>query len=238
MEKKIPVGVLGATGMVGQRFIQLLENHPWFEVAWIAASERSADKLYGDAAKWRMKTPLPKRVANMKLSPAVAQNMPKVIFRRAGCGYRARHGAAVRRGWMRGHYQFECVSDACQCAARDSGGECRSPQADRYADMAQELRWLYCHELELLCDGIGAGISASAQEPRDRKDVRGDDAGREWSGISGCRIAGYSWKCHPVHWKRRRKDGGRDKEDARRAERARGEGRAICNERAVQPRRR
>jgi aspartate-semialdehyde dehydrogenase len=80
MEKKIPVGVLGATGMVGQRFIQLLENHPWFEVAWIAASERSADKLYGDAAKWRMKTPLPKRVADMRLSPAAAKNMPKVIF--------------------------------------------------------------------------------------------------------------------------------------------------------------
>src|SRR3954471_7874823 len=80
MEKKIPVGVLGATGMVGQRFIQLLENHPWFEVAWIAASERSADKHYGDAAKWRMKTPLPKRVADMKLAPAIAKNMPKVIF--------------------------------------------------------------------------------------------------------------------------------------------------------------
>jgi aspartate-semialdehyde dehydrogenase len=80
MEKKIPVGVLGATGMVGQRFIQLLENHPWFEVAWIAASERSADKQYADAAKWRMKTPLPKRIAEMKLSPAVAKNMPKVIF--------------------------------------------------------------------------------------------------------------------------------------------------------------
>lgn len=80
MEKKIPVGVLGATGMVGQRFIQLIENHPWFEVAWIAASERSADKNYGDAAKWRMKTPLPKRIADMKLSPAVAKNMPKVIF--------------------------------------------------------------------------------------------------------------------------------------------------------------
>lgn len=80
MEKKIPVGVLGATGMVGQRFIQLLENHPWFEVVWIAASERSADKLYGDAAKWRMKTQLPKRIADMKLSPAVAKNMPKVIF--------------------------------------------------------------------------------------------------------------------------------------------------------------
>jgi aspartate-semialdehyde dehydrogenase len=80
MEKKIPVGVLGATGMVGQRFIQLLEKHPWFEVAWIAASERSADKQYVDAAKWRMKTPMPAKIAKMKLSPAISRNMPKVIF--------------------------------------------------------------------------------------------------------------------------------------------------------------
>ncbi len=43
---KIPVGILGATGMVGQRFIQLLESHPWFEVAWLAASERSYGKSY------------------------------------------------------------------------------------------------------------------------------------------------------------------------------------------------
>jgi len=42
MANKIPVGILGATGLVGQRFIQLLEDHPWFEVAWVAASERSA----------------------------------------------------------------------------------------------------------------------------------------------------------------------------------------------------
>jgi aspartate-semialdehyde dehydrogenase len=80
MQKKIPVGVLGATGMVGQRFIQLLEHHPWFEVAWIAASERSADRPYAEAAKWRMKTPMPPKIAGMKLSPAAARNMPKVIF--------------------------------------------------------------------------------------------------------------------------------------------------------------
>ena len=49
MEKKLRVGILGGTGMVGQRFISLLENHPWFEVAAIAASPRSAGKTYEDA---------------------------------------------------------------------------------------------------------------------------------------------------------------------------------------------
>jgi aspartate-semialdehyde dehydrogenase len=45
MKTKHPIGILGATGMVGQRYIQLLENHPWFEVAWLAASDRSSGKL-------------------------------------------------------------------------------------------------------------------------------------------------------------------------------------------------
>ena len=49
--------------MVGQRFIQLLENHPWFEIDWLAASDRSSGKTYGDAAKWRLDTPLPERIA-------------------------------------------------------------------------------------------------------------------------------------------------------------------------------
>src|SRR5512141_1978118 len=80
MPNKIPVGILGATGMVGQRFIQLLEHHPWFEVAWLAASDRSAEKRYGDAVKWRMKTPLPPHIAEMKVSPAIPQGAPKIVF--------------------------------------------------------------------------------------------------------------------------------------------------------------
>ena len=77
---KIPVGILGATGMVGQRFIQLLERHPWFEVSWVAASERSFGKSYAEAAKWKMKTPIPARIARMQLSAAEPAGAPKVIF--------------------------------------------------------------------------------------------------------------------------------------------------------------
>lgn len=57
--KKLEVGVLGATGMVGQRFVSLLENHPWFELAWIAASDRSAGKKYAEACSWRLRDPMP-----------------------------------------------------------------------------------------------------------------------------------------------------------------------------------
>jgi aspartate-semialdehyde dehydrogenase len=77
---KIPIGILGATGVVGQRFIQLLEGHPWFEVAWLAASDRSEGKLYGEAARWRLKTALPANIAAMKVSPATPHGAPKVIF--------------------------------------------------------------------------------------------------------------------------------------------------------------
>ena len=79
-DKKIPIGILGATGMVGQRFIQLLEGHPWFEIQWLAASERSEGKTYEEAARWRMKTRLPERIAKMQMSPADPANAPKVIF--------------------------------------------------------------------------------------------------------------------------------------------------------------
>lgn len=78
--KKIPVGILGATGVVGQRFIQMLEHHPWFEVAWLAASDRSEGKVYAEAARWRLKTAVPAAVARMRVSPANPEGAPKVIF--------------------------------------------------------------------------------------------------------------------------------------------------------------
>jgi len=80
MANKISVGILGATGIVGQRFVQILDNHPWFEVAWVAASDRSEGRLYAEAVRWRMKTPLPRRVAQLRVSAAVPDGAPKIIF--------------------------------------------------------------------------------------------------------------------------------------------------------------
>ena len=67
MEQKLRVGILGATGMVGQRFISLLENHPWFEVVTLAASPRSAGKTYEEAVggRWKMDTPMPEAVKKL-----------------------------------------------------------------------------------------------------------------------------------------------------------------------------
>jgi aspartate-semialdehyde dehydrogenase len=74
------VGILGATGMVGQRFIQLLENHPWFEVDWLAASDRSSGKKYGEATRWKLDTPLPEGIATIPVSPAEPEGAPRIIF--------------------------------------------------------------------------------------------------------------------------------------------------------------
>ena len=70
MEKKLKVGILGATGMVGQRFISLLENHPWFEVVTVAASPRSAGKTYEEAVggRWKMTTPMPEAVKGLTVA--------------------------------------------------------------------------------------------------------------------------------------------------------------------------
>lgn len=85
MHTKHNVGILGATGMVGQRFIQLLENHPWFQVTWLAASDRSSGKSYGEAVRWKLDTPIPANVAAMPVSPATPDNappntIPRIIF--------------------------------------------------------------------------------------------------------------------------------------------------------------
>src|SRR5271154_6374219 len=83
MERR-KVGILGATGMVGQRFIQLLSNHPWFEITWLAASDRSSGKAYAEACKWKLDTPLPARIAAMTVEPNVPEGstveLPKIIF--------------------------------------------------------------------------------------------------------------------------------------------------------------
>ena len=63
----LKAAVLGATGNVGQIFIQLLERHPWFEVTTVAASERSAGRTYGEASRWRQSTPVPESVAPMEV---------------------------------------------------------------------------------------------------------------------------------------------------------------------------
>jgi aspartate-semialdehyde dehydrogenase len=78
--EKIPVAVLGATGSVGQRFVQLLESHPWFRVHEVVASERSAGRPYAEAAGWLLETSLPDDVAAMEIRPLGSELESKLLF--------------------------------------------------------------------------------------------------------------------------------------------------------------
>jgi aspartate-semialdehyde dehydrogenase len=80
MPNKIPVGVLGATGAVGQKFVKLLENHPWFELTELAASDRSAGKKYADATAWRQYTPIPDRLKDRTVKPCEPTLDCRVVF--------------------------------------------------------------------------------------------------------------------------------------------------------------
>lgn len=79
-QQKIPVGILGATGSVGQRFVHLLANHPWFEVVALGASERSCGKSYRDAVNWLLPEPLPQRISEMKVGLCQPDMPCSVVF--------------------------------------------------------------------------------------------------------------------------------------------------------------
>jgi aspartate-semialdehyde dehydrogenase len=78
--KKLEVGILGATGMVGQRFASLLEHHPWFEIKWLAASERSAGKPYAEACNWRVREPMPRGVRELAVHECKPGGAPQLLF--------------------------------------------------------------------------------------------------------------------------------------------------------------
>lgn len=80
MSQRIPVGVLGATGMVGQHFVKFLANHPWFAITFVGASDRSAGKKYNEATSWRLAGAMPDNVAVLTVSECKPANAPKIVF--------------------------------------------------------------------------------------------------------------------------------------------------------------
>jgi len=80
MEARIEIGILGATGMVGQHFIKFLQGHPWFDVRWLGASDRSAGKKYRDATKWHLAGVMPDAVADLTVEECKPNNAPRLLF--------------------------------------------------------------------------------------------------------------------------------------------------------------
>ncbi len=80
MQPKIEVGILGATGMVGQRFAKFLQDHPWFEITWLGASDRSAGKSYREATSWRLDGAMPASVAGLRVEECRPDHAPRLMF--------------------------------------------------------------------------------------------------------------------------------------------------------------
>src|SRR5579883_398745 len=80
MQSPIEVGILGATGMVGQHFLRFLEGHPWFQVKWLGASDRSAGKRYRDAMAWHLSGAIPEAVAGLQVEECKPGNAPRLLF--------------------------------------------------------------------------------------------------------------------------------------------------------------
>ena len=80
METRIEVGILGATGMVGQHFVKFLQNHPWFDLKWLGASERSAGKRYHEAIAWRLGGAMPDTVPGLLVEECKPGNAPRLLF--------------------------------------------------------------------------------------------------------------------------------------------------------------
>ncbi len=80
MNRKIEVGILGATGMVGQQFVKLLQGHPWFELKWLGASDRSAGKKYSEATCWRLDGAMPDSAAELRVEDCKPGRAPRLMF--------------------------------------------------------------------------------------------------------------------------------------------------------------
>ncbi len=80
MQTRIEVGILGATGMVGQHFIKFLQGHPWFDLKWLGASDRSAGKKYKDAMTWHLAGGIPDSVADLVVEDSKPGNAPRLLF--------------------------------------------------------------------------------------------------------------------------------------------------------------
>ncbi len=168
MQAKITVGILGATGIVGQRFVQMLEQHPWFEVGWLAASDRSEGRSYGEAARWRLKTAIPERVAKMRVSPAKPEGAPKVIF-------------AALDASIAAELEPQFADAGCAVVSNSSALRMQKdvplvvPEVNADHIKLLEFRG---HKSQLFCDWVGDGAGASATELWVGNCYGGHDAGR------------------------------------------------------------
>ena len=127
-ENRIPVGILGATGMVGQHFVKFLQNHPWFEITWMGASDRSAGKPYREATSWRLDGAMPAGVQHLEVHECKPVNAPRLMFSSMDASVATEIEREFAQGRPRGGLQFAQSSHGAGCSAADSRSESRSSE--------------------------------------------------------------------------------------------------------------
>ena len=121
--EKIPVAVLGATGCVGQRLVELLIRHPWFSLEFVAASERSVGSPYREAVKWMRTSPLPDHIGQLIVQPCDPQQICSLSVFRIRCGGCWGYRNAVCKGGSSSCVQCAQSSDGSRCSFAYSGGK-------------------------------------------------------------------------------------------------------------------
>ena len=190
VSRRLDVGILGATGMVGQQFVMQLANHPWFRIAWLGASERSEGKKYRDLA-----------VAPVGAAPTEVDDMvvearrPRPRAATHVLGARLKRGRRHREGFAAaGHFvvqQRAELPDGAVRAAAGAGGESRSPQADSTAAAGKGLEGCHRHQSQLRDGAAGDGARGGAPIRAGARH-RLDDAGGVGRGISRRSVARHS----------------------------------------------
>ena len=217
-EQHIEVGILGATGMVGQQFIRLLASHPWFKPTWLAASGRSEGKAYGDAVSWRLDTAAVRRhpADGSSRLHAGQGTSPGVLRARRVCSDRARAG--IRRRRSPRDQQHTDRADGPRGAARHPRSQRRSSRSHPPPAPRARLVGRHRHQPELLddCHRDGAGAAPCFRSALGDGD---DVAGCLGRGISRSTVPRHPRQRHSGDLRRGGEDRERDPEDPRRLRR-------------------
>ena len=193
MVKKLRAGILGATGTVGQRFIQLLEHHPQFEVTALAASDRSQGKRYEDACAWRLPGELPRSVARLMVEAPHPPLGLRSVFLKFAFGHRSQRRGCLCTCRLPGDQQFIRISHGGRCPLINSRGKPRPCQFAGLPTLAAESpkRRLYRYQPELLNHRGGARSRALARKIQDRCGSCYYYAGPFRRRLSGCGLNGH-----------------------------------------------
>ena len=160
MQTRIEVGILGATGMVGQHFIKFLQGHPWFDLTWLGASDRSAGKKYRDAMTWHLAGGTPDSVAGLTVEECKPGNAPRLLF----SAMDACVATEIERAFAEaGHVVVSNSQQSPHGAGRAAAGardQPGPPEADPRPAEAPRLEGADRHQSQLLHGRAGHGARA------------------------------------------------------------------------------